>query len=143
MANFESYCTTCTQITNGNANNCDGCNPTDSGAPTKYVKNEKKMVIIVIGSVKVSEINIRTVAKYFEDFGHVVYTPLDEETKHLPLIAIQRLYIDKIKASDLIVVVPKKNILYDVEIGESTSYEIAMAKYFGKPIVYWQAGGII
>lgn len=54
----------------------------------------------------------------------------------------QRYYVDKIRYADLVIIIPKrlkenlaKNAM-EWEMGESTSYEYAIAKHFNKPIQF-------
>lgn len=100
------------------------------------------MIVTIIGSLsRRNEIN--KIKDFFSGHGHHVYAPTDEGRQDQPLIDIQRQYIDKIKEADLIIVVSKwirqemngkSNFIF--EIGESTSYEIAIAESLCKQVVF-------
>ena len=89
-------------------------------------------------------INVMDVIKAFwEGRGTVVNSPGDPEIQKEPLVDIQRTWIEKIEEADLIVAVPKDVGLtangdskYILEFGESTSYEMAIARWLNKPILF-------
>lgn len=100
------------------------------------------MIVTIIGSLKdVKEIN--KCQSYFEQFSDKVNSPAKDQKNSL--IEGQMNWINKIKEADLIVAIPKSTIPdYDAisttlkeNFGESTSYEIAIAAAFQKPIVFW------
>lgn len=103
------------------------------------------MIITIIGSVTVNRDEMRKCKKFFEKLGYQVYIPIDDpEHEKLPLLEKQRRWINHIEESDLIVAVSKIRILDNCEnvqlgimFGESTSYEIAIAEKFQKPIIFW------
>lgn len=75
--------------------------------------------------------------------GFVVNVPGDPEAQKEPLVDIQRRWIEKIEEADLIIAVPKRVAMtangdskYVLEFGESTSYEMAIARRFNKPILF-------
>lgn len=147
------WCSKCYNTYTGNLNLCNGCMglPDSDIPPTKFVKipylvkkEEKKMIITVIGSITKSKDEMIACKKFFERFGHEVHTPIDEGVQILPLVEIQETWIDRIEASDLVVAIPKVRQLgrhgsgrQDVTFGESTSYEMAIAKKFKKQVVVW------
>lgn len=106
------------------------------------------MNVVIIGSLSCIGM-IEEIEKFFVDqFGFECVTA-PSDTQVGSLVKIQQRYIEKIAAADLVVVCPKdfrrvtvedvdkeayEEILY---MGESTSYEIALAKQFNKPVVYW------
>lgn len=106
-------------------------------------KGEEKMVITIIGSLSMTD-EIKKIKDYFESFGCTVNSPGNEALQTQSLLKIQSDFIEKILESDLIVAVPKDILFEDhgesihhLKIGESTSYEMAIAKKSNKPILYW------
>ena len=102
------------------------------------------MKVVVIGSINGTQHDMEAAVKFFERFeGIETVSALDLQDR--PLIYTQRVMVQRIKEADLIVVVPKNRVcsdlpnetIYEVEFGESTSYEIAMAREFRKEIVVW------
>ena len=80
---------------------------------------------------------------FWEQCGAIVNSPGDPELQKEPLVDIQRTWIEKIEEADLIVAVPKDVALtahgdnkYILEFGESTSYEMAIARRFNKNIFF-------
>lgn len=104
------------------------------------------MNIVIISSLS-NEEDIKTLREVFQSFNGGVFdviTPLDDQTGSL--CNLQLGYIEKIEGADLVVAIPKKRILNPVAdigttieyiFGESTSYEIAIARHFNKPFVIW------
>lgn len=147
------WCSKCYKTYNRNLDLCDGCQGTPDGIipPTKFVKNpylvkkeEKKMIVTVIGSITASKDKMIACKKFFERFGHEVRTPVDDGVQELSLIGIQTIWIDYIEESDLIVAIPKVLQLeshgssrQELTFEESTSYEMAIANKFKKPVVFW------
>lgn len=105
------------------------------------------MEITVIGSVKQMEV-INNVAEYFRQFHIKVNTPSDQNDRSL--LTKQEHCIMDIGASDLVIAIPKsitektgKDIprtILELEFGESTSYEIAIARKLGIPVIIWEKG---
>ena len=80
---------------------------------------------------------------FWEGRGAVVNSPGDPEIRKEPLIDIQRTWIEKIEEADLIIAIPKSVAMtangdskYVLEFGESTSYEMAIARRFNKQILF-------
>lgn len=105
------------------------------------------MIITIIGSLSRSE-EMLEVKNYFEIvLGNKVNCPCDDPIQKMPLIEIQMYWIDKIAEADLIIAIPKEIVSmktvesteYDVLFGESTSYEIAIAKKLNKKVVIWSS----
>lgn len=100
-------------------------------------KEEKEMTVTIIGSLQ-RRGRMKMIGKYFERKGHTVYVPTET---HLSLVEIQIEQIRKIKQADIIIAVPKS---FEAEangsgkmsyvFGESTSYEMAIANEFNKPV---------
>lgn len=111
------------------------------------------MKIVIIGSLRnADEIKMakQTILSQLSYRGYLeIVTPVDEEFQDnlslsvdsgrsltlASLFEIQKRYVGHILSSDLVIVVPKD----DGSIGESTSYEMAMASYYDKPIFIWGA----
>lgn len=75
----------------------------------------------------------------------VVHHPLDENLQSFSLLGIQSKYISFIDQADLVIVCPKSihgetngGVDQTYRIGESTTYEMATAKFLGKPILIWR-----
>lgn len=101
------------------------------------------MIITVIGSMTKGN-KMLEIKKFLEQFDNLVNIPVDDQLQKLPLLEIQKIWIKKIEEADLVVVIPKELTLQDkggskhlLDIGESTSYEIAIALYLGKKIVIY------
>lgn len=101
------------------------------------------MFVAIIGSLKDEE-TIRSCEEYWRNFGHEVFSLLDKDLQEKPLVQSQLRMIDKISFSDLVVAIPKKVDLrgngsaeQKLTFGEGTTYEMAVASYFKKPIVIW------
>lgn len=100
------------------------------------------MVVTIIGSLTKKK-EMDDVKSLFEKCGAIVNSPGDPELQKEPLVDIQRTWIEKIEEADLIIAVPKSVSLtangdskYVLEFGESTSYEMAIARRFNKPILF-------
>lgn len=105
-------------------------------------KEEKNMVVTIVGSLTKKK-EMDEIKAFWEGRGAVVNSPGDPEVQKEPLVDIQRTWIEKIEAADLIVAVPKSVALTAnggnkcvLEFGESTSYEMAIARRFNKPILF-------
>ena len=135
-------------------NKCDGCkqNSIDHLPPSKFKpanmygglnkKEEKNMIVTIIGSLRKKK-EMDEIKAFWERCGAVVNSPGDPEVQKKPLVDIQSTWIEKIEEADLIVAVPKDVALtangdskYILEFGESTSYEMAIARRFNKPILF-------
>lgn len=101
------------------------------------------MVVTIIGSLTKKK-EMDKIKAFWEQHGGIVNSPGDPELQKEPLENIQRTWIEKIEEADLIVAVPKdvftlipnRDGKYLLEFGESTSYEIAIARRFNKPILF-------
>lgn len=100
------------------------------------------MVVTIIGSLTKKQ-EMDEIKAFWEGHGAVVNSPGDPELQKEPLVDIQRTWIEKIEEADLIVAVPKGVAMtangdnkYVLEFGESTSYEMAIARRFKKPIAF-------
>lgn len=105
-------------------------------------KEEKSMVVTIIGSLTKKK-EMDEIKAFWEQLGAVVNSPGDPEVQKKPLVDIQKTWIKKIEEADLVVAVPKNVDLtangdskYILEFGESTSYEMAIARRFNKPILF-------
>lgn len=143
--NFNIFC---------DANECNGCkqNANDHLPPSKFKdaniygdlnkKEEKNMIVTIIGSLTKKK-EMDEIKAFWEGRGAVVNSPGDPEIRKEPLIDIQRTWIEKIEEADLIIAIPKSVAMtangdskYVLEFGESTSYEMAIARRFNKPILF-------
>lgn len=150
----EVWCCSCEKYHRNNLNYCDGCIPilwSDDAPPTRYVKRvepvkpvkeEKKMIVTIIGSLSKGK-EMRDVKAHFEKLGCKVNYPLEESLQKLPLLEIQSTWIKKIREADLVVVVPKAVSLeshggkrISMDVGESTSYEMAIAYDMNKTVIF-------
>lgn len=136
-------------------NGCEGCvgivnifRPDKDTPPSKFKsiykvrKENKKMVVTIIGRLS-NEKEMEEIKAFWEQCGAVVNSPGDPEVQKKPLVDIQSTWIEKIEEADLIVAVPKDVALtangdskYILEFVESTSYEMAIARKFNKPILF-------
>ena len=158
MGYYDNWCPRCyvfveaTQVTD--LNKCNGCkqNSNDHLPPSKFKagnmygglnkKEKKNMIVTIIGSLRKKK-EMDEIKAFLEGCGAVVNSPGDPEIQKEPLVDIQRTWIEKIEEADLIVAVPKDVALtangdskYILEFGESTSYEMAIARKFNKPILF-------
>lgn len=102
---------------------------------------EKTVCILCSLSSKViCEKAVRT----FENLGMSVHHPFLDQNGSL--CSIQRNYINAIDKADIILVIPKKSETNEqmadmtsilMSFGESVSYEIAIARFFNKPVIIW------
>ena len=146
------YC--CYNIISGDLNKCNGRkqNSNDHLPPSKFKaanmygslnkKEEKNMIVTIIGSLRKKK-EMDEIKAFLEKCGAIVNSPGDPELQKEPLVDIQRTWIEKIEKADLIVALPKDIALtahgdnkYILEFGESTSYEMAIARRFNKPILF-------
>lgn len=100
------------------------------------------MIVTIIGSLTKKK-EMDEIKAFWESRGAVVNSPGDPEIRKEPLIDIQRTWIEKIEEAGLIIAIPKSVSLtangdskYVLEFGESTSYEMAIARRFNKPILF-------
>ena len=100
------------------------------------------MVVTIIGSLTKKK-EMDEIKAFLEKCGAIVNSPGDPELRKKPLVDIQRTWIEKIEEADLIIAMPKSVSLtangdstYVLEFGESTSYEMAIARRFNKPILF-------
>ena len=100
------------------------------------------MVVTIIGSLTKKK-EMGEIKAFLEKCGAIVNSPGDPEIQKEPLVDIQRTWIEKIEEADLIIAIPKDVALtahgdnkYILEFGESTSYEMAIARRFNKPILF-------
>lgn len=101
------------------------------------------MIITIIGSCSMKDKMVE-VKRHFERFGNEVNCPCEEKEDNRPLFEKRVEWIEKIKKSDLVIAIPKNTRIGKEDsdflvlgFGESTSYEIAIASYFDKKIVFW------
>ena len=155
---YDNWCYHCYNLAGATCvadlNKCDGCkqNSNDHLPPSKFKaanmygdlneKEEKNMVITIIGSLARKK-EMDEIKAFCEGCGSVVNSPGDPEVQKEPLVDIQRTWIEKIEEADLIIAVPKSVAMtangdskYVLEFGESTSYEMAIARRFNKPILF-------
>lgn len=107
-------------------------------------KENKKMIITIIGSYKDSD-KIKQCKEFWEAYRCTVNCPCDENRKNMPLIKKQSDWIKKIKEADLIIAISKDintescadDTNISLKFGESTSYEMAIANTFNKPVIFW------
>ena len=158
MGYYDIWCPRCyvfveaTQV--ADLNKCNGCkqNSNDHLPPSKFKpgnmygglnkKEEKNMIVTIIGSLRKKK-EMDEIKAFWERCGAVVNSPGDPEVQKKPLVDIQSTWIEKIEEADLIVAVPKDVALtangdskYILEFGEFTSYEMAIARRFNKPILF-------
>ena len=151
---YGSWCYCCYNLSGVDLNRCDRCKRRSNNhlPPSKFEpgniyggfnkKDEKNMIVTIIGSLTKKK-EMDKIKAFWKQHGAVVNSPGDPELQKEPLENIQRTWIEKIEEADLIVAVPKDVTLipnrdgkYILEFGESTSYEIAIARRFNKPILF-------
>lgn len=152
---YNNWCYCCRNITQAvDLNECNGCkqNANNHLPPSKFKpgnmygclnkKEEKNMVVTIIGSLTKKK-EMDKIKAFLEKRGAIVNSPGDPELQKEPLVDIQGTWIEKIEKADLIVAIPKDVALtshgdnkYILEFGESTSYEMAIARRFNKPILF-------
>lgn len=101
------------------------------------------MIVTICGSYSKKEVMMEC-QEFFEELGCIVNNPAADYRKEKCLLEKQEEWIEKIRMADLVVVIPKKKVMMKQDddcfvhtLGESTSYEVAIAKHFGKTIVLW------
>lgn len=104
-------------------------------------KEKKNMIVTIVGSLTKKR-EMDKIKTCWEQRGAVVNSPGDPEIQKMALIDIQSNWIQKIEHSDLVIAIPKNVTMieksesqYILEFGESTSYEMAIAKRFNIPIM--------
>ena len=155
---YDNWCGRCSTLVEAtqvvDLNKCNGCkqNSNDHLPPSKFKpgnmygclnkKEEKNMVVTIIGSLTKKK-EMDKIKAFLEKRGAIVNSPGDPELQKEPLVDIQGTWIEKIEKADLIVAIPKGVALtshgdnkYILEFGESTSYEMAIARRFNKPILF-------
>ena len=97
------------------------------------------MIVTIIGSLTKKK-EMDEIKAFWEGRGAVVNSPGDPEIQKEPLVDIQRTWIEE---ADFIIAIPKNVAMtangdskYVLEFGESTSYEMAIARRFNKPILF-------
>lgn len=107
------------------------------------IYKEGQMIVTIIGSLNNKEEMIKC-KKYWEQFGHIVNCPCDKGRGDLPLINKCSSWINAIERANLVVAIPKgvkttehSTSTFVYEFGESTTYEIAIATRFNKPVIIW------
>ena len=155
---YDNWCWHCyvlveaTQV--ADLNKCNGCkqNSNDHLPPSKFKpgtmygclnkKEEKNMIVTIIGSLTKKK-EMDKIKSFWVRHGAIVNSPEDPKVQKEPLVDIQKTWIKKIEEADLVVAVPKDVALtangdskYILEFGESTSYEMAIARRFNKPILF-------
>lgn len=137
------------------SNGCEGCKPNIIGdeyyMPTGFVKKEETkmsnvatMEVTIIGSLSKKD-RMNECEEFFKKLGAKVNNPADASRREKSLVAKQESWIEAIENADLVVVIPKEYMLaqdstatkYGMTLGESTSYELAIARRFGKQVVFW------
>lgn len=93
----------------------------------KFIHKDKR--ICIAGSLSVAD-KIEEIAKYFEKEGYQVYYAKKSDRS---LLDIDYEFIKAIDWCDEFIIVPKE----DGSIGDSVTYEKAIAKYFNKKIITW------
>lgn len=97
------------------------------------------MIITIIGSIngenrEILEIVKRQIQELFYDVRDLeILSPLDDQGGSL--FEIQRKFIDKIEKANLVCAISKP-CTDGVEFGESTTYELALADYLHKRVMY-------
>lgn len=152
---YDNWCYCCRNITQAvDLNKCNGRkqNANDHLPPSKFKpgnmygglnkKEEKNMIVTIIGSLTKKK-EMDEIKTFWESRGAVVNSPGDPEIQKEPLVDIQRTWIEKIEEADFIIAIPKNVAMtangdskYVFEFGESTSYEMAIARRFNKQILF-------
>lgn len=83
--------------------------------------------ICILGSLS-QQSAIEEAVEHYKSHGWLVDYPIEQRDK--TLFEIDFDYICRIAAADKVVAIPK----YDGSFGESVTYEMAVAKYLGKPV---------
>lgn len=95
----------------------------------KFINNGKK--VCIAGSLSVSD-KIEEIAKQHEKEGYEVFYAKEQPDKSLLDVDLE--FIKMINWCDIFIVVPKE----DGSIGDSVTYEKAIAKFFNKKIIEWK-----
>ena len=102
------------------------------------------MIVTIIGSYSRKEA-MEKCKDFWEERGCIVNCPCDPEREHLSLFEKQSSWIERIKEANLVVAIPKIIVMmpngaseYRLDIGESTSYELAIAHHFDKQVIFWK-----
>lgn len=155
---YDNWCRCCHTLVDATGvadlNECNGCkqNSNNHLPPSKFKpgnicggfnkKEEKNMIVTIIGSLTKKK-EMDKIKAFLERRGAIVNSPGDPEIQKEPLVDIQGTWIKKIEEADLIVALPKTVAMttngdskYILEFGESTSYEMAIARRFNKPILF-------
>lgn len=155
---YDNWCRCCHTLVDAtdvaDLNECNGCkqNSNNHLPPSKFKpgnicggfnkKEEKNMIVTIIGSLTKKK-EMDKIKAFLERRGAIVNSPGDPEIQKEPLVDIQGTWIKKIEEADLIVALPKTVAMttngdskYILEFGESTSYEMAIARRFNKPILF-------
>lgn len=75
---------------------------------------------------------IEEAVEHYKSHENIVDYPIEQHDK--TLLEIDFDYICRIASADMVVAIPK----YDGSFGESVTYEMAVAKFLGKPVeVYY------
>lgn len=85
----------------------------------------KKKICILASLSQRSD--IEEAVRLYKSYGNLVDYPIEQRDK--TLFQIDYDYICRIASADMVVAIPK----YDGSFGESVTYEMAVAKYLGKP----------
>lgn len=154
MAYDSWWCYTCYNLARAvdgdDLNKCNGCkqNSNDHLPPSNFEvgnmyggfnkKERKNMIVTIIGSLTKKK-EMDEIKAFLERHGAIVNSP---EVQKEPLENVYRTWIKKIEEADLIIAIPRNVNLtanegnkYILEFGETTSYEIAIARRFNKPIL--------
>lgn len=94
------------------------------------------MKVVICGSHSMDK-EMADCAIYFKEMlpgiENEIVTPFTED---IPLVVKMERYVNHIATADLVVIVPKD--CGTINIGESTTYELAIARFFKKQIIYWE-----
>lgn len=104
------------------------------------------MKVVIIGSLKESQNKIKIIADYFESNDDIVIDPITINEFADSTFEAQLRYISEIMECDLVVAVSKNgnnfqdegvdgNTTVTYKFGESTTYELALAKKLDKKIL--------
>lgn len=95
------------------------------------------MKVVICGSHSMDK-EMADCAIYFKEMlpgiENEIITPFTED---ISLVVKMERYVSHIATADLVVIIPKA-FSPEMNIGESTTYELAMARFFKKQIVYWE-----
>ena len=106
------------------------------------IPGRKKTIAVIIGSVSTSKEDILECRDFLERFFYYdeIRDPITdrESDDTFDLLKEQRKYVEYIANASHIIVVKKP----DGTVEESTSYEMAMADFFHKPVIEWKKPNI-